>query len=184
MTTQKFRQSASTRGFTIIELMVTVAIAVVLLGIAAPSFQGVLMKYRLDAATRSLYDDLLAAREESRDGQNAVTICASDDGASCNATDWTKGHIVFRDPANKGKVDAGEQLVVRGEAPRVGVKIDGVQLSDNSAFARGYLQFNEATLDLTGGVEFTLCYGSTPKRTIRVTRNGAINTTKGTGACS
>lgn len=162
----------------------TMVIAVILLGIAVPSFKGVLMKYRLDGATRTLYDDLVAAREESNNGQNAVTICASSDGTTCNETDWAKGHIVFRDPANPGVVNAGEVLVVRGETPRTGIKIDGLQLSDNKAFARGYLQFNEAKLDLTGGVEFTLCYSTTPKRTIRVLRNGNINTTQGTEACS
>lgn len=161
----------------------TMVIAVVLLGIAVPSFKGVLLKYRLDSATRSLYDDMVAAREESSNGQGAVTICASDNGTSCNVKDWSKGHIVFRDPANKGVVNVGEVLVVRGETPRAGIKIDGLQVSDNQAFAAGYLQFNESKLDMAG-VEFTLCYETTPKRTIRVLRNGNINTTKGAGACS
>ncbi|UUZ56558.1 GspH/FimT family pseudopilin [Massilia sp. H-1] len=100
-----------------IELMMTMVIAVVLLGIAVPSFKGVLLKYRLDSATRSLYDDMVTAREESNNGQNAVTICASDNGTSCNVQDWSKGHIVFHDPANKGVVNAGEVLIVRGEMP-------------------------------------------------------------------
>jgi hypothetical protein len=80
-------------------------------------------------------------------------------------------------------VDGTEPLVVRGETPVAGVKIDGTQLADSKAFTRGYLQYNEATLDVTGGVEFTLCNGTAPMRTIRALRNGNVTTTKAIGAC-
>jgi prepilin-type N-terminal cleavage/methylation domain-containing protein len=169
-------------GFTLIELMITMVIAVVLIGIGVPSFKDALLKYRSDNAVRNLYDDLLIAREESNNGRSAVTICASDDGASCNTVDWAKGHIVFRDQigkGTKGRVDAGEPVVMRGALVQGPVVITAKQIADNNAFTRGYLQFNESKLDTASGIEFTVCYGTAPERLIRVGRNGNINTSKG-----
>lgn len=174
------------QGFTLIELMITMVIAVVLIGIGVPSFKDALLKYRTDNAVRSLYDDMLIAREESSDGKSGVTICASDDGASCNTVDWAKGHIVFRDQigtGTKGKVDAGEPLVVRGAAVKGPVAITAKQIADNNDFTRGYLQFNESKLDVASGIEFKVCYGTALERFMRVGRNGNITTNKGTEAC-
>ncbi len=52
-------------GFTLVELMVTVAVLAILLGIAIPSFQGTLDKRRLTGAAEQLYADLQYARSEA-----------------------------------------------------------------------------------------------------------------------
>lgn len=46
------------KGFTLIELMVTIAVAAVLLGIAVPSFQDMLERNRVAAQTNEVLGDL------------------------------------------------------------------------------------------------------------------------------
>lgn len=52
-------------GFTLVELMVTVAVLAILLTIGIPSFQGTLDKRRLTGAAEQLYADLQYARTEA-----------------------------------------------------------------------------------------------------------------------
>lgn len=50
------------RGFTIIELMVTVAVAAILLALAIPSFTGFMARARLEGVANELVADLVYAR--------------------------------------------------------------------------------------------------------------------------
>ena len=71
----------ATEGFTIIELMVVIAVAAVLLALAAPSFAEFLSKRRVDGVTAELATDLQYARSEavSRNAPVRVTF-GSDNG--------------------------------------------------------------------------------------------------------
>ena len=64
------RRSATEEGFTIIELMLVVAIAAVLTAVAAPSFAEFLSKRRVDGVMAELVTDLQYARSEAV-GRNA-----------------------------------------------------------------------------------------------------------------
>lgn len=95
MIRQASYRSARSAGFTLIELMVTIAIAAVLLMIAIPSFQGVALTSQL----RTLSNDLLAsarvARSEAIKRNTVVTLCPSADGQACaNGGGWEQGWII------------------------------------------------------------------------------------------
>jgi type IV fimbrial biogenesis protein FimT len=105
------------RGFTLIEMLMTMAIAAILLTIGIPSFRYVTNSNRIAGELNGLLGDLQFARAEAIKEGRTVTVCVSNDGANCaNFTTWQSGWIVFSDPANVGVVDAGE-TILRVQAP-------------------------------------------------------------------
>ncbi len=80
------------RGFTLIELMVTMAIAAVLLMVAVPSMTEFKRNAELTSATNSLLGAINAARGEAiKRGMHAMVV------PSGNGADWNNGVIVFVD---------------------------------------------------------------------------------------
>ena len=65
------------RGFTIIELMVTVAIGDVLVAVAIPSFDPFIKKSRMTAATNELVSALHIARNEAIKSRTVTCFCPS-----------------------------------------------------------------------------------------------------------
>ena len=101
------------RGFTLIELIITVAIVAILLAIGVPSFQEMMRNNRVAAHTNDRLSSLNLARSEAIKRGVRVSLCKSSDGLSCATTgDWTQGWIVFVDTDNDATVDAGENIPV------------------------------------------------------------------------
>ncbi len=117
------------RGFTLWELMITLAVAGVVLGIGVPGFKEFLRNSTMTAEANDLVTGLLLARSEALKRQAPVTLCAT---AAANAatptcgTSW-KGFVVFADANGNAAVDAGEKVLLRREAAggALGVWIDG-----------------------------------------------------------
>jgi prepilin-type N-terminal cleavage/methylation domain-containing protein len=72
------------RGFTLIELIVVMAVAAILLGIAMPSFRSFVQNSRLATQANSLVYSLNLARSEAIKLDTQVEVCASSDGLTCN----------------------------------------------------------------------------------------------------
>src|SRR5450432_2934716 len=103
---------AKSSGFTMIELMMTIAIGAIVLVLAVPSFRYVTNSNRIAAEINGLLGDLQFARSEAIKEGRTVTVCVSTNGTSCTGTpNWEGGWIVFSDPANVGVVDAGENIL-------------------------------------------------------------------------
>lgn len=96
------------RGFTLIELMVTIVVLAVLLGIAIPSFTESTLGSRLRSEANDLAAGALLARSEAIKRNETVTLCASSDGATCTGT-WASGWIV--------RSVGGTVLMAHGAAP-------------------------------------------------------------------
>lgn len=82
------RYPAHHRGFTLIEMIVTVSVLAILLTIAVPSFKDMVDKRRLVGAAERLYGDVQAARFESIKSNKQVTISFKNLGT---ATSWCYG---------------------------------------------------------------------------------------------
>lgn len=92
------------QGFTIIELMFTMVILVVLLGLAAPSMRNLVLDQRVKTVTGDVQAALIFARSEAIKRNQFVALCAkNDDGSGCqNSTDWARGWIVYLDTDGNG----------------------------------------------------------------------------------
>jgi len=89
------------KGFTLIELFVTLIIVSILLTIAVPNFNAFMKANLLATTTNKLVTSLNLARSEAINRGGRVTICKSDDGLACKALgNWSQGWIVFTDETN------------------------------------------------------------------------------------
>lgn len=114
---------ARRRGFTLFELLVTVAVAALLLALAVPSFDAIVARQRQSAEINALFHAVHRARKESIMRRRVVSICPSPDGERCEpGRDWSDGWIVFenRDRDEPPAVDDGEPVLHRH---RVGPQI-------------------------------------------------------------
>jgi type IV fimbrial biogenesis protein FimT len=99
-------------GYTLMELMVTVSIAGILLGVAIPSFTPIIYSNRLTAYANELVTALNLARSEAVKRGVSVTVRKVDTN-SCTKTgaNWKDGWDVFIDINNDGNCDTGDVLI-------------------------------------------------------------------------
>lgn len=88
-------------GFTLIELLVTVSIAAIVLMLAVPSFQAMLLNNRMTAQVDELTSALNYARNTALSQSVSVQVCpvGAVNSTICS-TDWSLGWMVVSDPAN------------------------------------------------------------------------------------
>lgn len=98
------------RGFTLVELVVTIALVAILTTLAIPSFSEVLRQWRRDSATRELSTSLQLARSEAIKTSRQMVVCPSSDGTACEASnEWSAGWMVFVDDGAGTQTNANNQ---------------------------------------------------------------------------
>lgn len=96
-------------GFSLIELMVVVAILAILSALAAPSFTPLMERWRVRDSAENLQSTLYYARSEAIKRSGNVIITKSADTGSCTSsgsTQWNCGWVVFFDVNGNGMQDA------------------------------------------------------------------------------
>jgi type IV fimbrial biogenesis protein FimT len=116
-------------GFTLMELMITLVVAGVLLGVATPSLRTFLQNNRLSSTANDMLRSFQIARSEAIKRQRNVVVCASANptaaSPTCSYGAFT-GWIVFQDTNSSWSVDPGEPILERHESldPSITVKAD------------------------------------------------------------
>jgi len=102
------RANGRNHGFTVIELMVTVTILAIIVGIGAPAMRDFVIRGRLQSQASDLTSDMQFARSEANRRQQRVVICQSDaTSTGCGATNWNAGWVVFVDANRNNVFDSG-----------------------------------------------------------------------------
>lgn len=99
------------RGFSLIELLFTIALSSILLMLALPIYSHLVVELRLFILTERVSSSLYYARSEAIRRQSVITVCKSIDGKTCSGS-WRDGWIVLLANKNSTTVDNGELLRV------------------------------------------------------------------------
>ncbi|HEU5137745.1 MAG TPA: GspH/FimT family pseudopilin [Steroidobacteraceae bacterium] len=159
------------RGFTLFELMVTIGVVAVLLGLAVPTFREFTRNNSVTAVQNDLVTSFNLARSEALRRNRPVSICASADGTTCGEdTDWNQGWIAFIDRGTAGELNeaAGDSLLNAW----ISANSELTFFSDGSTYVQ-YRPTGMSAAEMTIDVSWPGCAGL-KKRRITVTPTGAI----------
>jgi len=171
-------------GFTVIEMVITMTIVAILVGIGVPGYRYVTTANRMSGEINGLLGDLQFARAEAVKEGQTVSVCATNDGSTClGSSTWTGGWLVFSDTGALGSVDGTDQLLrvqkslTNGDTLVADTAGFGVITFNREGFARGmpgqvYLKLH----DSTSNTQYTRC--------VAITVVGAFSTQKYGGGCT
>jgi type IV fimbrial biogenesis protein FimT len=174
-----------TKGFTMLELLVTLAILAILTTMAVPSLIDTMGRMAVNSAVRSMATSLSFARTEAiKRGQN-VSICPTTDGADCAAGSWAGGWIVFVDVNNDadgdtGSVDAGD-ILIRAYEPLADMVVTVTPNTDLIAYDNKGFGSNAAL------VTFKVCPedgNAENARELEISLSGRARINENVGSCS
>ncbi len=112
MTTYPPLKSGFHKGYTLVELMVVVAIIAILAAIAIPSYSQLNKQARIKGTTNLFTDSVDTARSEAMGRNLIVVMCRTEDPTAATPTcsngatgsfagnDWASGWLIFNKPQN------------------------------------------------------------------------------------
>ncbi len=156
-------------GFTLLELLITVVLVSVIMAIGIPSMREFTQNDRLITNINTLIGHLNYARSEAVKRSQQVSVCASNDAATCGGN-WSDGWIVYIDADADNSFTAGEEVI------RVQQSLQG----GNTLTATGI--GTQITYDYRGFVDaasvgsLQLCDGRSGAhgKTVRITTTGRV----------
>lgn len=149
-------------GFTLVELMIAVAVLSILLGLGVPSFRSMTQNNRASAVTNDLVAALHTARSVASARRANVMVCRRNpNGDACaNGADWSVGWLLLSQGAVLRLWDPA-----RGDA-NVSGPTGGVTFQRDGGATVG--QFTVSLPDCTGDAQ----------RTIAVSATGRVSTAR------
>ncbi len=125
-------------GFTMIEIMIVVAIAGILATVAFPSYIALVDNNKAGSVADELSQSLFLARSAAIKAGAPVIMCASSNGESCS-DQWADGWVAFVDEDRNGSMDAQEITVLTSSSDSAALQ---VSVENTAGASLESVQFN------------------------------------------
>ncbi|MDI6005056.1 GspH/FimT family pseudopilin [Cobetia marina] len=133
---RRTRQQEGQQGFTLIELMITLAVLVITITIAVPAWQGVVARNAVTSTAETLIASVNYARSEAVASGGSITLCPLNAaGDACmNSSRWSNGWAVVQGTQADARVSLGDDLLRLFDAAiTVQADVTGVTFDDQGA---------------------------------------------------
>lgn len=145
------------RGFTLLELIVTLLVAGVLTSLAVPTVGNILHQTRLNRVVDGLHGDMVFARSEAVKRRLPISVLMRD-------TKWVNGWRVFVDLDSDGAIDTGEEIL-RNFLPTYNTDGTGVQTEHTHTL---FTYNDRGVVVQPGGIAFTSSNSGVKVKTVRM----------------
>lgn len=130
------------RGFTLIELMVAIAVLAIVAALAGPSYNTLIVSSRMSGRINEMNGLFTFARAEAVKARAPVTLCGTSNvdanTPACNTVNLESGIVVFIDRDADGVIDGGEDILKRREPLESGLTL---RMSD-FGLGNGVVRYN------------------------------------------
>ncbi len=150
------RQRTAERGFTLIEMMVAVALTALLLSMAVPALTAFTSNARQTSTINDFVSSMHIARSTAVTTNFRTTVCASSNGVSCEQVSWDQGWIVFSDRDSDQTVDNDETIVASSDGAD-GLDIQSVEFGQFLMYRPNGRVMTVSAAGNSG--QFTVCDG-------------------------
>ena len=157
-------------GFTLLELLITVAVIAIAMAIAVPSMREFTQNDRLTTNINTFIGHLALARSEAVKRSQHVAGCVSNDAASCTGGNWEDGWIIYIDADATNSFSAGEEILRAQQA------LDGGNTLTPAGIGSQIIYDYRGFVDAGSVGSFLLCdirsgdFG----KTVRITTTGRV----------
>ncbi len=110
MNNYHINKAVNSKGYTLIECLVTVVLLIVLLTWGVAGYQHLIARNKTTAYLNELVAAIYYARSEALKNHMLITICKSINGQQCGGN-WRDGWLIFVDPLNKKQPENPEQIL-------------------------------------------------------------------------
>jgi type IV fimbrial biogenesis protein FimT len=141
-------------GFTMIELLIAVALTAMLLSMAVPALDQFTNNARQTSAINDFVASMQIARSTAVTTNFRTTVCASSNGVDCESVGWDEGWIVFGDRDADQNVDNDETVVAASNGME-GVEIISAEFGDFLMYRPNGRVMTASALGNAG--QFTVC---------------------------
>ena len=166
-------------GFTLIELMVALAIAAIVVAIGMPSFSAFMENAKISTTTNDYVYSLHKARSEAVKRATGAGLCPSVNSmvavATCtDGAQYSDGWIVYADDNNNKSLDAGEDILHRMEARTNGFAfVPDTVLQNQIYFNDSGNSVNVTDIPISGKININYAGGSVGRNVI-LSSNGRV----------
>jgi type IV fimbrial biogenesis protein FimT len=174
---------APARGFTIIEMMIAIAVLGVLTSVGVPSLSAFLKNSALRGTAYELMSSMTLARSEAVKRGSRVVVCRSADPTaatpSCggDTQDWSSGWLVFVAEDGNDDFDVGTDILLG-----IGNAVpNGVTVHSNTSADANVIYRTDGSTSAASTAHFALCdeRGEGYGKQVNVTRVGRPDLTSG-----